>query len=191
MRDHGRHGPGEHRMSRGKGSVEVPVPPESAIPGALVRTLTSRRELHGRVDQECIGQRLQREFAKLLGVGIVLLDAPCPDTPGCHTGCPQGQESEVVADIDVIMRNIPHDLPIGGEEGRRAYQGKSVPLQVLGFERCAVEFLLVLEPASHIPHDESMRPPVFALPNRALRWVFRNRRQDFNRRCLACVEGRA
>src|ERR1700756_4121349 len=114
MRNDGGHGPGEHGMPGGERGIKTTMTPEPAVTRSFFRTLATGYELHGRIDQESIGQCFQFEFTSLLGVFVLLLETISPQPARRGSRRPQTDIRDVAEQIYVTRGQSPAGLSIRG-----------------------------------------------------------------------------
>src|SRR5207245_10193003 len=88
-------------MTTWKRRIESMVLQEIAIAGSFARALPARDELHGRIDQESIGERFEFQLAGLLSTCIIGFYAvrPQPYERAAHAAKTNAGELSITIDI--------------------------------------------------------------------------------------------
>src|SRR5437660_11536523 len=89
-------------MTTWKRRIESMVLQEIAITGAFARALPARDELHGRIDQESIGESCEFQLAGLLSACIIRFYAvrPQPYERAAHAAKTNVGDMSIKTDID-------------------------------------------------------------------------------------------
>lgn len=108
-------------------------------PVALLRALPSGNQLHGRIDQKRIRQRLQFQPSRLSCVMMIR-----PDTVQPHS-CQRSRQSSdrdvgrVLIELVVPSGQVVFDVTISGEKHSGSHEGQRVPPPIRGLERRLVK----------------------------------------------------
>jgi hypothetical protein len=93
---------------------------EISLAVAFSGALTPGNQLHGEIDQESVGESFEFEFAGLLGVRVVGLDAVGPEADQRRREASDQRVGGILVCVEMSGREVAVDRAIGGEKGSRA-----------------------------------------------------------------------
>lgn len=81
-------------------------------------------------------------------MAVARLQTIKPDPSGASSFAEQHCQGHTMPDIDMVIGDVSHDLPVGRDQGPRCAQEQRIPLQIFDLERRSVQPLLIFQSPS-------------------------------------------